>query len=129
GDMRTILPIVGCVTLVAALVLIESRHRAPLVPLRIFRTRTLVAANAAMILIGAVAIGVPFVLTLYAQQVLGYSPLEFGISSGVLAVAATAGAILGQGVVVRVGFRTVATAGLALIAAGSLVLAQLSVHG
>ncbi len=71
----------------------------------------------------------PFVLTLYAQQVLGYSALKFGVGSVVLAVGATVGAILAQGVVVKVGFRTVAATGLALIGAGSLVLAQLPVHG
>jgi EmrB/QacA subfamily drug resistance transporter len=129
GDVRTILPLVGSAVLLAAFALIESRHRAPLVPLRILRSRTLVGANAVMILIGSVAIGVPFVLTLYAQQVLGYSALKFGVSSVVLAVGATVGAILGQGVVGKVGFRTVAATGLALIGAGSLVLAQLSVHG
>ena len=78
--------------LVAAFALIESRHRAPLVPLRIFRSRTLAGADALTILIGAVAVGMPFVLTLYAQQVLGYSALKFGVSSVVLAVGITAGA-------------------------------------
>jgi MFS family permease len=99
------------------------------VPLRILHSRTLVGANAVMILIGAVAIGVPFVLTLYAQQVLGYSALRFGVSSVVLAVGATVGAIIAQGSVLKAGFRTVAATGLALIGAGSFVLAQLSVHG
>jgi EmrB/QacA subfamily drug resistance transporter len=129
GNVRTIFPIVGSAMLLVAFALVESRHRAPLLPLRILRSRTLVGANAVMILIGAVAIGVPFVLTLYAQQVLGYSALKFGVSSVVLAVGATVGAILGQAVVVRVGFRTAAATGLALIGTGSLVLAQLSVHG
>jgi hypothetical protein len=55
----------------------------------------------------------PFVLTLYARQVLGYSALKFGISPVVLALGATAGAIAGQ----------------ALMAAGSLVLTQVSRHG
>ena len=73
-------------------------------PLRILRSRTLVGANVVMSLIGAVAIGVPFVLTLYAQQVLGYSALKFGVGSVVLAVGAAVGAILAQGVVVKVGF-------------------------
>jgi EmrB/QacA subfamily drug resistance transporter len=129
GDARTILPLVGSALLLAAFALVESRQSAPLVPLRILRSRTLVGANAVMVLIGVVAIGVPFVLTLYAQQVLGYSALKFGVSSVVLAVGATVGAIVGQGVVLKAGFRQVAAAGLALIGAGSLVLAQLPVHG
>jgi MFS family permease len=115
--------------LAAAFTLIESRHRAPLVPLRIFRSRTLAAADAVTVLLGAVAVGVPFVLTLYAQQVLGYSALRFGVSSVVLAAGATAGAIAGQAAVGKAGFRPVAAAGLAVMAAGSLVLTQVSVHG
>jgi EmrB/QacA subfamily drug resistance transporter len=129
GDIRTILPLAGSSLLLAVFALIESRHRAPLVPLRIFRSRTLASADALTVLIGSVAVGMPFVLTLYAQQVLGYSALKFGVSSVVLALGATAGAIAGQGAVLRVGFRPVAAAGLALMGAGSLVLTQVSVHG
>src|SRR6266566_2542201 len=99
GDVRTILPLAGSAVLAAAFALIESRHAAPLVPLRIFRSRTLAGADALTILIGTVAVGMPFALTLYAQQVLGYSALKFGISSVVLAVGATAGAIAGQAAV------------------------------
>jgi EmrB/QacA subfamily drug resistance transporter len=129
GDARTLLPLAGSALFLAAFTLIESRHRAPLLPLRLLRSRTLVGANAVMVLVGTVAIGVPFVLTLYAQQVLGYSALRFGVSSVVLAIGATVGAIVGQGIVLKAGFRAIAATGLALIGAGSLVLAQLSVHG
>jgi EmrB/QacA subfamily drug resistance transporter len=129
GDARTILPLVGSALLLAAFALIESRHHAPLVPLSIFRSRTLVGANAVTVLIGTVAVGMPFVLTLYAQRVLGYSALRFGVSSVVLAVAATLGAIAGQAAVLKAGFRPVAATGMALMGAGSLVLTQVSVHG
>ena len=129
SDVRTILPLTGSALLLAAFALIESRHRAPLVPLRIFRSRTLATADALTVLIGTVAVGMPFVLTLYAQQVLGYSALKFGVSSVVLALGATAGAIAGQGAVLKAGFRPVAATGMALMAAGSLVLTQVSVHG
>jgi EmrB/QacA subfamily drug resistance transporter len=129
GDARTILPLAGSALLLAAFALIESRHHAPLVPLSILRSRTLAAANAVTVLIGTVAVGMPFVLTLYAQRVLGYSALRFGVSSVVLAVAATAGAIAGQAAVLRAGFRPVAATGLALMGAGSLVLTQVSVGG
>jgi MFS family permease len=115
--------------LVAASALIESRHPAPLVPLRIFRSRTLAGADALTILIGTVAAGMPFVLTLYAQQVLGYSALKFGVGSVVLAVGATAGAIAGQAAVLKAGFRSVAMTGMALMGAGSVVLTQVSVRG
>jgi hypothetical protein len=58
-----------------------------------------------MLLVGAVAVGMPFVLTLYAQQVLGYSAVQFGVGSVVLAVAVTAGAIVAQAAVLKVGAR------------------------
>jgi EmrB/QacA subfamily drug resistance transporter len=129
GDAQTILPLAGSAVLLAAFALIESRHRAPLVPLRILRSRTLAGADAVTVLIGAVAVGMPFVLTLYAQQVLGYSALKFGVGSVVLAAGATAGAIVGQAAIGRAGFRPVAATGLALMGAGSLVLAQVWLHG
>jgi EmrB/QacA subfamily drug resistance transporter len=78
GDVRTILLLAGSAVLLSAFALFESRHRAPLVPLRILRSRMLVGANAVMLLIGTVAVGMPFVLTLYAQQVLGYSAVSSG---------------------------------------------------
>ena len=116
--------------LLAAFALIESRHRAPLVPLRILRSRTLVGANLVMLLVGAVAVAMPFVLTLYAQQVLGYSAVEFGLGSAVLAVwrsgrrdrrpgRRSSGSASGP----------VAATGMALMGAGSLLLTQVSVGG
>src|SRR5499427_1552027 len=129
GDVRTILPLAGSAVLLAAFAMIEARHPAPLVPLRIFRSRTLAAADALTVLIGTVAVGMPVVLTLYAQRVLGYSALKFGVSTVVLAVAVTAGAIAGQAAVLKAGFRPVAATGLALLGAGSLVLTQVSAHG
>jgi MFS family permease len=129
GDVQTILPLAGSALLVAAFAVIESHHPAPLVPLRILQSRTLAGADALTVLIGAVAVGMPFVLTLYAQRVLGYSAVRFGIGSVVLAAAVTVGAILGQAAVLVAGFRSVAAAGMVLMGAGSLVLAQVTVHG
>jgi len=129
GNIQTILPLAGSALLAAAFALIESRHPAPLVPLRILRSRTLVGADALTVLIGTVAVGMPFVLTLYAQRVLGYSAVKFGVSSVVLAVAVTAGAIAGQAAVLKVGFRSVAATGMVLMGAGSLVLTQVSAGG
>jgi MFS family permease len=82
-----------------------------------------------MLITGTLAVGMPFVLTLYAQQVLGYSALRFGVSSVVLALAVTVGAVVAQAAVLRVGFRPVAATGMALMGAGSLLLTQISVRG
>src|SRR5262249_61498246 len=88
-----------------AFALIESRHRALLVPLRFFRSRTIVGANAVMLLTGALAFAVPYILTLYAQQVLGYSAVKFGVGSVVLAVGVAVGAIVGQAALPKLGVR------------------------
>jgi EmrB/QacA subfamily drug resistance transporter len=118
GDPQTILLLVGSAVLLAAFALVEWRHSAPLVPLRLLRSRTLVGANAVMFLVAAVAVGMPFVLTLYAQQILGYSAVKFGVSSVVLAAAVVVGAIVAQAAVLKLGFRPVAATGMALMGAG-----------
>jgi Na+/melibiose symporter-like transporter len=129
GDPQTILLVAGAAVLLAAFALIESRHPEPLVPLRFLRSRTLVGANAVMLVFGTLGFGMPLVLTLYAQQVLGFSALEFGAGTAVLAVAAAASSLVAQGAVLKLGFRPVAATGMALIGAGSLLLTQVSVGG
>jgi MFS family permease len=129
AGVQTILVLAGSCVLLAAFALIESRHDAPLLPLRILRSRTLVGANAVMLLIGTLAVAMPFVLTLYGQQVLGYSAVKFGVGSVVLALGVTIGAIVGQGAVLKVGVKRLATTGMALMGAGSLLLTQISVGG
>src|SRR4029434_5489036 len=129
GDPQTILLLAGSAALLAAFVLIESRQPAPLVPLRIFRRRSIVGANAVMLVFGTLPYGLSFTLTLYAQQVLGYSALKFGLTSLVFPVMAPVGSILGQGIVLRVGFRPVAALGMALMGGGALLLTQVSVGG
>jgi EmrB/QacA subfamily drug resistance transporter len=126
---QTILLFTGVAVLLAVFVVIESRHPAPLVPLRFLRSRTLVGANGVMLLFGTVGFGMPFILTLYAQQVLGYSALEFGVSFVVTPVAAAVGMIVAQAAVPKVGFRPVAATGMALLGAGSLLLTQVPVGG
>jgi EmrB/QacA subfamily drug resistance transporter len=129
GDSQTVLLFAGSASLLAAFALIEWRHRAPLLPLRILRSRTLVGANLVMLTFGTVVFGTPFILTLYAQQVLGYSAIEFGLGTAVFTVMAAVGSIVSQAVVLKVGFRPVAATGMALLAAGALVLTQVSAGG
>jgi EmrB/QacA subfamily drug resistance transporter len=126
---QTILLFAGAAALVATFAVIESRHPAPLLPLRMLRLRTLAGANAVMLLFATLGFGMPFIVTQYAQQVLGYSALEFGASFVVTPVAAAAGMIVAQAAVARVGFRPVAATGMALLGAGSLLLTQASVGG
>jgi EmrB/QacA subfamily drug resistance transporter len=129
GSAQTIGLLSLSAVLLVAFVLIERRQRLPLVPLSIFRSRTLVGANSVMLFFGAVVYGMPFILTLYTQQVLGYSAVKFGLTSVVFPVAAAVGSISGQAIVLRIGFRPVAAAGMALMSLGSLLLTQVSVDG
>jgi EmrB/QacA subfamily drug resistance transporter len=129
GSLRTILLFAASAVLLAAFALIESRHRAPLMPLRLLRSRTLVGANLVMLSFGTVAFGMPFILTQYTQQVLGWSALEFGTSFVVTPIAAAAGMMVAQAAVLKVGFRSVAATGMALLGGGSLLLTQVSLGG
>jgi EmrB/QacA subfamily drug resistance transporter len=129
GESQTILLLVGSALLLAAFGLIESRHMAPLVRLGIFRSRMIVGANAVMLVFGTLPYGLGFILTLYAQQVLGYSAVKFGLTSLVFPAMAALGSIVGQGIVLRLGFRPVAAVGMALMGGGSFLLTQVSVGG
>jgi EmrB/QacA subfamily drug resistance transporter len=129
ASAQTIGLLAASAALLVAFLLVESRQRAPLVPLRIFRRRTIVGANSVMLLFGATVYGMPFVLTLYTQQVLGYSPVKFGLTSLVFPVCAAIGSISGQALVLRFGFRPIATAGMLLMTGGALLFTQVSAHG
>jgi EmrB/QacA subfamily drug resistance transporter len=115
--------------LFALFVRIEARAAAPLAPLRLFRSRALVGGNLLLFALGMLAFGMPFILTQYAQGVLGYSALEFGLASVVMPVTAAIGSISGQAIATRGGLRAIAIAGMALTGLGCLLLTQVSVDG
>ena len=115
--------------LIAAFVGIEARSPAPLLPLRIFRLRTLSAANATMLVIGATAFGQFFLLTLYLQEVLRYSAIETGVAFVAITVTLVAVANLGQALTTRLGARPVLSAGLLLTAAGGALYARMPADG
>jgi EmrB/QacA subfamily drug resistance transporter len=126
---RTIGLLLGAAVLLAAFLAIEARHSSPMLPFSIFRTKTLAGANLAGFLLGAVIYANFFVLTLYVQQVLGYSALKTGLTF--LATAGTVIPVAGasQALVTRIGVRPVMTVGLALITAAMVWYAQVPVHG
>jgi EmrB/QacA subfamily drug resistance transporter len=108
---------------------IESRSVAPLAPLSVFRSRSLVGGNVVLFALGTFGFGVPFVLTQYGQEVLGWSPVQFGLASIVFPVTATVGTAGAQALATKRGVRPVATVALALAGLGSLVFTQVSVNG
>jgi EmrB/QacA subfamily drug resistance transporter len=117
------------VVLIGAFVAIELRSRAPLVPFRIFRLRTLTGANVVGILLGASLFSMFFFISLYMQQVLGYSPIHAGLSYLPLAVTIVVAAGLGGQLVTRFGFKPILAAGMLFVAAGLLWFSRVSVGG
>src|SRR4051794_6940946 len=86
GSTRIVGLLSLAVVLLVAFVLIELRSKAPLVPFGIFRNRTLTGANVVGLLLGASLFSMFFFISLYMQQVLGYSPVHAGLSYLPLAV-------------------------------------------
>jgi EmrB/QacA subfamily drug resistance transporter len=126
---QTIGALAASATLFAAFVWVEARSAAPLVPLRIFRSRTLVGGNLVLLTAGATLDGMLIIVTLYAQEVLGYSTVQFGLGVAVLTVMSVAGAVGGQALVTRIGLRPVALTGMSLVGLGCLYLTRVSVEG
>src|SRR5262249_52170931 len=119
----------GAAALVTAFVVIELRSPSPLLPLRIFRLRTLTGANVAMAIVGAVAFSEFFLLTLYLQDVLGYSAVQSGVAFVAFALTVVVISNVAQVVVRRIGVRPTLTAGLLISAASVAWLTRLPVDG
>ncbi len=116
--------------LLALFLWIESRARAPLVPLRLFRLRNLATANVVGILWSAAMFAWFFLTALYLQLVLGYSPLEVGLAflpgnliMGLLSLGVSAKLVM------RYGIRPPLVAGLGTAAVGLLLFARAPVDG
>jgi EmrB/QacA subfamily drug resistance transporter len=129
GAPVTIGLLAGAVALILAFVVIELRSPAPLLPLRIFRLRTLTGANAAMAIVGAVAFSEFFLLTLYLQDVLHYSAVQSGAAFVGFAGAVVVVSNIAQLIVGRIGVRPTLTAGLLASAVSVAMLTRLPLHG
>jgi EmrB/QacA subfamily drug resistance transporter len=119
----------GAAALLVAFFLIESRSRAPLLPLTIFRLRTLTASNVAGLLMGAALFAQFFLLTLYMQEVLHYSALKTGVAYVGLTLTTIAFSAVAQALVTGVGVRPILPLGLGLSTVALLLFARLPVHG
>jgi PPOX class F420-dependent enzyme/OxyR family protein len=120
----------AAVVLLGAFLAIEAYHPVPLVPLSIFRHRSLVAADAVALLGGAAIIASPiFFLTLYLQQILGFSAIQAGLATLPLALSVFAGARLAPTLISRVGPRRLLAGGLALAGVSLLLLARIHIDG
>jgi EmrB/QacA subfamily drug resistance transporter len=129
GSTRTILLLIASVVILAAFVVIEMRSRAPLMPFRIFRIRSVLAANVVGFLLGAVIFANFLVLTLYVQQVLHWSALRTGVTFLATAGTTVIWAGVAQALTTKFGPRPVIVIGLLVLAASMGWYTQIPVDG
>ncbi len=120
GSTGTLLRLGGAIVLLGAFLFIETREEHPLMPFSIFRLRTLRGANIVGLLVGMSLFSMFFFISLYLQDVLGYSAIKTGLSYLPLAVGIILSAGAASQLVTRIGFKPTLIAGLVLVAAGLL---------
>jgi MFS family permease len=129
GAARTVVLLAVSAASLLAFLVVETRVEAPLMPLRIFRLRTVAAANAVGLLLGGSFFAFIFIGTLYMQQVLGYSALQTGVAWLAASLTSIALAGLAQLLVTRISAGPVMALGMALVSGGALWATQAPVHG
>jgi Na+/melibiose symporter-like transporter len=129
GSARTVALLAASAVLLLAFLVVEMRVEAPLMPLRIFRLRTVAVANGVGLLLGGSFFAFIFIGTLYMQQVLGYSALQAGVAWLATSLTSVALAGLSQTLVTRISAGPVMALGMAMIGGGILWATQVPVQG
>jgi EmrB/QacA subfamily drug resistance transporter len=129
ASARTIGLVAVAALLAVGFVAIERRARSPLLPFRVFRGNRLAPANVITCIIACIAFSQFFLLTLYMQQVLHYSPAQTGVAFAAIAVTVAVMSNVSQSLVTRFGAPRVLAAGLTLSATAAALLTRLPVHG
>ena len=129
GSGSTIALLAASAALIAGFIVIELRSRAPLLPLGIFRLRTLTGSNVTGLLLAAALFSQFFLLTLYMQQVLHYSALKTGVAYVGITLTIIIVSAVAQALATRIGVRPLLPIGMALAAVALVLYARLPVHG
>jgi EmrB/QacA subfamily drug resistance transporter len=130
GAASTIALVASGVVLLVIFVAIEGRFaKAPLMPLRIFRSRSLTAANVIIATVGGTTFGMWFFVTLYLQQVNGYSPLRAGLTFLPMTIGIVIGSTIASRITMRVGAKRLLTIGMLLLSAGLFLFTDIRAHG
>jgi EmrB/QacA subfamily drug resistance transporter len=129
GAASTIGEFAGALALLVAFVINEQRSKNPLVPLSIFRVRGLAAANVTQLVALAGFLSMFFFLTLYMQNVLGYSPIQAGAAYLPLTFGVGISAGVSSQLIARIGTRPVIVVGALVAAAGLYLLSRIPVDG
>lgn len=129
ASAETIGLLAAAAALIVAFVVIEARAAAPLMPLGLFRLRSLTGANVVGLLLGAAIFSMFFFLSLYMQQVLGYSALRSGFAYLLVAVTIIVAAGVSQALVTRFGVKLILAVGMSLLVLGLLWFTRIDVGG
>ncbi|AEW93775.1 MULTISPECIES: MFS transporter [Streptomycetaceae] len=129
GSAGALLPLLGGVAVLVLFGVVESRTREPLMPLALFRVRSVSAGNAVMLVCGAAMFSMWYFMSLYLQNVLHYSPLRAGLAFLPFSLSIVAGSTLAPRLMTRFDGRTLAAVGAVLEAAGFAWVSRLSADG
>lgn len=129
GSWNVLVPLLAGLAVVGGFVVIEAKVRHPLVPLSFFTNRTRVTANVATLLFSSAFFTMFFNLTLYWEQVEGWTPIRTGLAYLPFGVGIGVGIALATSLIGRVGVKPVLVAGLGLVAAGLGLLTRITVDG
>ncbi|AJT67396.1 Cephamycin export protein CmcT [Streptomyces lydicus] len=113
-----LVPLAAGLVVLAAFIAVEARAKAPLMPLGLFRLRSVSSANAAMMLAGAAMFSMWYFLSLYAQNVLAYTPLEAGLSFIPHSLSIVLGSKIAPRLMNRMDAKSLAVAGAVISACG-----------
>jgi EmrB/QacA subfamily drug resistance transporter len=127
GSGRVLVPLVGGFALLGLMVFIEARSPDPLIPLSFFRNRTRVVTNFVALFFFAAFFSYFFLLTLFEQNVLGYTPIEGGLSYLPFGLTIGAGIGIGTAIMPRIGVKPLMAIGFTLGAIGLLLTSSISV--
>ncbi|PJN40934.1 MFS transporter [Streptomyces sp. CB02959] len=129
GSATALLPLAAGLMVVAVFVAVEARTKAPLMPLGLFRLRSVSSANAAMVLSGAAMFSMWYFLSLYMQNVLSYQPLWAGLSFLPHSLCIVLGSKAAPRLMNRLGAKTLAICGAVISLAGMVWQSTLTVDG
>ncbi|MGI9185466.1 MAG: MFS transporter [Solirubrobacteraceae bacterium] len=130
GSAQTLVLIGAGLVLLATFLVVEGRFAsAPLMPLRIYASRTLSAANVVVLLVGGATFGMWFFVSLYLQQVLGYSPIKAGLAFLPMTLCIVVGSTLASRIVQRVGVKRLLVAGMTLLTIGLILFGNVATRG
>ncbi|GAB3744501.1 DHA2 family efflux MFS transporter permease subunit [Amycolatopsis oliviviridis] len=129
GSPVTLSTLAAGVVLLVAFLLVERKHPSPLVPLGVFARRNVTGGAICALLLASTMLGTFFFLSLYLQQVLGFSALQNGVAFLPFAIAVMFSAAVSSQLVTKVGFKPLLMGGFGLLVVALLWLAQIGLHG